>query len=229
MANPHRRGDQLSDIIDDIDRLVDEQLEAGEQPRGYDFGDPAYPRCPHCGRHWHGLPITARVARMYALGEYDGTYSAATDDSPILCEGSEFIGPIRAEPAPTGMPYWLSDLWEATYRSIAEAFGLVPGLTVHPWTFLDDGGGSYQLMTNDSQLRWWRLGHTPDRFEVTTRLNDPRPGSELQIGEAPPLRIADYRWTDEHLDVLAAGAPAAGGTWEPLTAPGITEHPELPR
>jgi hypothetical protein len=44
----------MSDIVDRIDQLVDEQLAGGEPHTGYDFGDPKYPRCPHCSRHWHG-------------------------------------------------------------------------------------------------------------------------------------------------------------------------------
>ena len=38
----------MSDIIDEIDALIDDQLEAGEPIGGYDFGDPDYPKCPHC-------------------------------------------------------------------------------------------------------------------------------------------------------------------------------------
>lgn len=86
----------MSDIIDRIDELVDEQLAAGEPRTGYNYDDPQYPKCPHCGRHWHGLPITAAIARMYSLGRYQPEYIHAADDSPTLCEGSEFIGPIRA-------------------------------------------------------------------------------------------------------------------------------------
>uniref|UniRef100_A0AAU8GMS0 Tail assembly chaperone n=1 Tax=Mycobacterium phage Farewell TaxID=3158893 RepID=A0AAU8GMS0_9CAUD len=85
----------MTDIIDRIDELVDEQLGGGEPLNGYDFGDPTFPRCPHCHRHWHGLRITERVARMYERGQFDPEYTYAEDDSPVLCEGSEFIGPQR--------------------------------------------------------------------------------------------------------------------------------------
>lgn len=88
-----------SDIIDRIDALVDEQLAAGEPEGGYESRaaatnpDPDYPDCPHCRRHWHGLRITERIARMHARGQFDPDYTIAADDSPVICEGSEFIGP----------------------------------------------------------------------------------------------------------------------------------------
>jgi hypothetical protein len=59
-------------------------------------------KCFHCGRDWHGLPVTVRIAQMYGAGEFDNTYT--TDDSPILCEGSDFIGPVRPEPAISRTP-----------------------------------------------------------------------------------------------------------------------------
>lgn len=77
----------MSDVISRIDELIDEQLESGEPTNGYDYGDPDYPRCGHCGRHWHGLPITERIAAMYQWGAYDPGYRLADDDSPVLCEG----------------------------------------------------------------------------------------------------------------------------------------------
>lgn len=96
----YRRTSRDYDIVDDIDALIDEQLEAGEPRTGYPYGDPHYPRCGHCGRHWHGLPVTARIAAMYAQGRYDDTYTTATDDSPVICPGSDFIGPLPPPPPP---------------------------------------------------------------------------------------------------------------------------------
>lgn len=81
----------MSDIIDAIDALVDEQLE--QERSGYDHNI-NQTECPHCGREWHGLPITQAIERMRAVGEYDEDYDATQDNSPILCNGSEFIGPI---------------------------------------------------------------------------------------------------------------------------------------
>jgi len=87
-------------IIDEIDALVDEQMAGGEPVGGYDYGDPHYPRCPHCYDDWHGLPITERVREMRILycgcGEciaHLTQYRADEDDSPIWCPGSEFVGP----------------------------------------------------------------------------------------------------------------------------------------
>ena len=86
------------DIIDRIDELVDDQLAGGEPRQGYNFNDPTYPKCPHCSRHWHGLPATERIAEMYAHGQFDESYRVDEDDSRVLCEGSEFIGPTRVPP-----------------------------------------------------------------------------------------------------------------------------------
>ena len=56
------------DIIDRIDELVDESLSRPlTQRSGYD-NNIHQDLCPHCGRAWHGLPITQMVARMYSVG-----------------------------------------------------------------------------------------------------------------------------------------------------------------
>jgi hypothetical protein len=96
----------VSDIIDQIDALIDERLAAGEPAVGYSHGDPQYPKCPHCGRGWHGLKITERIEQMRESGVYDEAYSYADDTSPVLCEGSEFIGPMKSPPwqAPSYRP-----------------------------------------------------------------------------------------------------------------------------
>lgn len=85
---------ELERVLDDIDALVDASLEGGEPVGGYDHGDPDFPRCGHCDRAWHGLPLTERVAAMYAEGCYDEDYRVADDDSPVICPGSDFIGPV---------------------------------------------------------------------------------------------------------------------------------------
>ena len=81
----------------DIERMIDEALESGEPPRGYDFGDPTYPKCPHCDRDFHGLPITQKIVEMYDWGHYNEEYSYAKDTTPVLCQGSDFIGPMPSE------------------------------------------------------------------------------------------------------------------------------------
>lgn len=135
----------MTDIVDEIDRLVDEQLAAGEPQNGYDYGDPQYPRCPNCGRHWHGLPLTRRVALMYALGHYDENYRADADTSPVLCPGSNAPRPADSDLEPRFTPgsitepltinitgNWLDDLIAVTAQYAAEALTEATGITVTP-------------------------------------------------------------------------------------------------
>lgn len=86
-------------MTDSIVELIDSQLEEGEPPGGYDYGDPGFPKCGHCGRSWHGLPLTALVAMMHDVHMYFDGYSVATDRSPVVCSGSDFIGPMPDENA----------------------------------------------------------------------------------------------------------------------------------
>ncbi|NDK91745.1 hypothetical protein GYA93_19520 [Gordonia desulfuricans] len=86
-------------MLDDIDRLVDEQL--AQESSGYDH-NVNQPRCWHCGRDWHGMPLTSRIEylRMVAAVGYSvdrelAEYRAEEDDSELLCPGSTFIGPRR--------------------------------------------------------------------------------------------------------------------------------------
>ncbi|WP_286212779.1 hypothetical protein [Mycolicibacterium mageritense] len=135
----------MTDIIDRIDELVDEQLADGEPENGYDFGDPDYPECPHCGRHWHGLRITRRIEAMRWAGHFDPEYRYADDDSPVLCEGSEFIGPmpppvwltnvaaVRIEPDVRGLAEYFTqaaERWRGMFQQIAEAFAPVVDMTL---------------------------------------------------------------------------------------------------
>ncbi|AUS33886.1 hypothetical protein C1M55_24155 [Rhodococcus qingshengii] len=85
--------DTTRSLLDRIDALVDEQLDGGEPETGYDFDDPDFPECPHCNGDWHGLVITERIERMRLYGTFDVKYKYAEDDSPVLCPGSDFIGP----------------------------------------------------------------------------------------------------------------------------------------
>lgn len=84
----------IDGLLDDIDRLVDEQLAGGPVD---DYGvDRHRLDCPHCHRGWHGIAITERVEQMRWLGRFDDDYRVADDDSPVLCPGSDFIGPVQA-------------------------------------------------------------------------------------------------------------------------------------
>ena len=231
------------DIVDEIDRLVDEQMAGGEPRTGYDFGNPTYPRCGHCDRHWHGLPITERIAAMYHRGVYDETYSAADDTTRILCHGSDFIGPMPHEQCwlddgviggerrrhryveafigERGEPGLAAPEWVRRAVEVAERLGL----SLDPWqrNILSHG-----LPLHTQQRRWWRLqlpsgatvGETGERIQVC--FGDPTvmlvfPSEDCWIDESATPRT---------LDVLAVGQPATiGGTWEPLTAPGVETHP----
>ncbi|UJC77958.1 hypothetical protein D4768_09785 [Rhodococcus erythropolis] len=82
----------MTDIIDEIDALVDEQLSGYSERSGYDY-NVNQDRCGHCHREWHGLKITERMESMAALVAYDEDYRYADDDSDVLCPGSSFIGP----------------------------------------------------------------------------------------------------------------------------------------
>ena len=123
-------------LVDRIGVLVDHQLAGGEPRRGCDFGDPTYPLCWHCDRHWHGLPITERIAGMYALSRFDDDYRFVDDDSRVLCEGSEFIGPMPSEADAycySMPPQWLDQLMSDTASYVAAHIGTVLGAPhIHP-------------------------------------------------------------------------------------------------
>lgn len=140
----------MTDLIDRIDALVDEQMADGEPANGYDFGDPDYPGCPHCHRQWHGLRITKRIESMRWSGEFDPEYSYTEDESPVLCEGSEFIGPRRPPARPVQVVNSFVDVriipdfrgltdhmtrmmerWRAMFQQIAEEF--VPAVHATLW------------------------------------------------------------------------------------------------
>lgn len=88
---------EVSDIIDEIDQLVDEQMAGGEPIGGYDYNDPDFPKCPHCDRDFHGIALTQRILDMRNLTGWDENYRVDTDYSPMVCEGSLFIGPVRPQ------------------------------------------------------------------------------------------------------------------------------------
>lgn len=87
----------MTDIIDTIDALIEQQLAEGEPHGGFDAGDPNFPTCPHCDRDWHGFPLTERVEAMRHDGSFDEGYRVRDDDSTVLCPGSDRYGPARPE------------------------------------------------------------------------------------------------------------------------------------
>ncbi|WP_131810459.1 hypothetical protein [Mycolicibacter heraklionensis] len=83
--------------MDTIDRLVDESLATGPVD---DYNTNRYDKCWHCDRDWHGIAITERIERMRWSGRFDEAYRVADDDSPVLCPGSDFIGPVQTRTRP---------------------------------------------------------------------------------------------------------------------------------
>jgi len=86
----------MTDITDHISELIDGQLETGESPQRCPDNS-----CPHCDRDWHGLAITEKIVGMYDISRYDENYRYDTDDSPVVCPGSDFIGPVPEHQTPT--------------------------------------------------------------------------------------------------------------------------------
>jgi hypothetical protein len=90
------------DLINGIDQLVDDQIAGGERSAAGRFsGSAEYPRCSHCDREWHGLPVIDHSAKMHKGNEFDKGYRTETDESRVLCRGSDYIGPMPFEHAPS--------------------------------------------------------------------------------------------------------------------------------
>ena len=219
------------DLLDRIDQLVDESMAGGEPRQGYDYGDPQYPKCWHCQRAWHGLPVTERIAAMYSRGVFDEDYRVDADDSPVLCEGSEFIGPTRGQLVGCqymgARPSWLDGILSATIDYLGGALGI----TVTSEPFLDPAiwstsPGSLSIHPyTTGQRRWWRIETRSRNWHYETihhsgqiQLQIDR--QEVWVGH--PQHILMF---NDQVDVLASYPPQRGGTWVPLTAPGVVEHP----
>jgi hypothetical protein len=248
----------LTDIIDTIDELVDWQLSQGPVD---DYNTNRYDKCWHCGRQWHGIALTRRVAEMYAIGICDENYSTAADDSPVVCPGSNFIGPI---PPPLETSVYPPPVGPHSSGASVELLSGGGGG--------GGGGGGYTLadldalrfiqrrpyceILDDSTLavtaqlwitgdrRWWRrqlnriTGITIEFVaggDVTITLNGQRletlrPDVRVYFDDElvapwcrPPTRDSVDVIT---IDVCQGTAPEVFGTWEPLTAPGVTAHPD---
>lgn len=167
-------------VLADIDSLIDEQLAGGEPRQGYDYGDPTYPRCPHCERHWHGLPLTDWIVRMYERGQFDEDYSAESDGSRVLCQGSEFIGPQLA-PLPgvySGRrPLWWfnpNPSWELPPNPMPDAEAITTEMLVSAgWTVLGTLSED-DIQTQPSNSSPWldelinaTVAYTAEALEIT--------------------------------------------------------------
>lgn len=70
-------------------------------------------------------------AAMYALGRFDEDYASASDDSRILCQGSDFVGPMRSESdaySYATTPEWFARLIGDAARFVTSEIGTVLGV-----------------------------------------------------------------------------------------------------
>ncbi|QDF17523.1 hypothetical protein SEA_PHROSTEDPHLAKE_80 [Gordonia phage PhrostedPhlake] len=150
------------DIVDDIDALIDSQLDAGEPIGGYDYNDPDYPKCWHCGRDWHGLPITERMNEMRWRGEMDPDYRYADDTSRVVCPGSEFIGPLPENQLTASVCQctWcrLRRSRQQVIADLTRDIGVWPSMRdpLDPSSWLGSNR-SAPWVTWREPARWWRL------------------------------------------------------------------------
>lgn len=134
----------MSDIVDEIDALVDEQLSGYHDRSGYDY-NVNQQTCWHCGREWHGLQITTRMEGMRRVHWYDENYRFAEDDSQIICPGSHFIGPWATK----SQIAWIRSNNEKTLKLQTDlTLGKVfPGVTV------------YEPVSDMPVVESWMRGH----------------------------------------------------------------------
>lgn len=186
------------DIVDEIDALVNDQLAQGPID---DYSINRYDKCPHCGRDWHGMKITARIEEMRRAGKYDETYSYTDDTTEVMCEGSDFIGPIRH---PAGTLTW----------ALAGLVDTLPVMVCRTWLPGDP----------IDNRRWWRTT-LPADAQITEDTDQFR--YTITVG-ALVLTVdgADLDLDGSTTYVRSATLPAfCCCTWEPVTAPGVTQFP----
>lgn len=216
-----------SDIIDDIDALIDEQLAAGETGQEQ-RARTADRRCWHCGRDFHGLAITKRLEEMraeyrqraaeaYERGEeaeyatsaiLDG-YRYDQDDSDILCPGSDFIGPMPA----TMRPFRGNPHTGCTCALCQTMFGR-NGSYSYTEQLGDFGGarGLFQTLpanpwfaTPPPEPRWWRLDLTHVDIENVFM--------ELEGPDLPTLTIRVGRGLGQYQSAMQLVLDRGTGTY----------------
>jgi hypothetical protein len=186
-----------SAVLDAIDALVDEQLQ--QESSGYDHNI-NQDRCAHCGEGWHGLAVKQRMRDIrymspgcgcdecrreqdQALAEYD----YATDESPIICPGSAFIGP------------WISARQLQLYRSGAPiedpvVFSFPGGYAI---SAMAGRGGAGGRSIRDGAL--WRMPDNPllpGSWSIS-------PGSwSISIGTRRPVIRGQIRLWDSDWQLL---------------------------
>lgn len=213
----------IDGLLDDIDRLVDEQLAAGPVD---DYNANRYSKCPHCDRDWHGIAITERIANMHMAGRYDEGYRVVDDESRVLCPGSDFIGPVQAlrSERETASDYYQSAnlAFRRARASIMRDLARMPASwTMNRWweTMLPtDGAYRYDHASNQVVIR---VGYG----EVSVNAENFRAVHSEPMVDIYGEDITRVMPTQIRIQVLAEAAPSVGGTWVSLTAPGVTALP----
>lgn len=227
MTNPEQS------VIDAIDALVDEQMAGGEPIMSTAARPHSYDRCKLCDGAWHGEPW--RGVDLDHLGEYDQHQHGRAID----CPGAYATGPqrirfrhSRRQPRlgiKPGAP-WIGppapDLrgWQLAGRASPESgptFRMYDSdfREVHVGAF---GGARFAFTIGTSQRRWWRMP-LASLDEITHHNGIIRlaSGQRAWTFEGNLARLSG-----NSIDVLTSFAPEVGGTWEPITAPGVVEHPD---
>lgn len=224
-------GSQEDAVLDAIDELVDEQMAGGEPETGYDFNDPTYPKCPNpwCHEDWHGLRITQRMQQMRWFREVDPAYDYKTDESPVLCPGSDHKVAWPDLPMAAGSISWtLPPLWYIDDWTPAQPqwWRCVQG------TVLLEQVETVTVRTFTSSEPWRGSSQSPPRI----RLAYPDPVTGGAVGgwsEFQPLHdtVTDaclrYSMVDGVMFVdVYHHTPPSVGTWWPV--PPVTEEHERP-
>lgn len=197
-------------------------------------------KCPHCERAWHQLPLTRQVARMFDAGRFDADYFSREDTSPILCDGSTFIGPLRPKPNYDGSyasggvviapsmglsPPWIASLIDATvsYVQSIKVKAWLPGDNVSQWATLTvsspDPGFAYYPE--------WNLGvKSSDPWVIWKEpepvCSGPVPDVDVEFGPQNWLPVT------EHVYVPPETQSAVLNRWQHFTKPEPTPVPASP-
>ena len=148
-------------------------------------------KCGHCHRDWHTRRLTQRVAAMFDSNWIDPYFFAGEDKSPVVCEGSDFIGP-QPPPPPLALPLALpltqsptSDGWhwigtllddEPVHSHIHTGFGFANSVTLMDGLYktVQSFSVSFSAPLNE----WW-----PEPIVAHTWLLDEEPA------ECPDVKV----------------------------------------
>jgi hypothetical protein len=126
--------------------------------------------CGNCRRDWHDFPLTEVVARMWNSVTFSEDYDPESDDSRVVCPGSECCGPAVSLPARGGWGY--ASLGSGSVVGEKITFSLVPlDFPIHefllPWTFesLPDIAVSTWLPGDEGTIQQAALEAAPKAIE----------------------------------------------------------------